>query len=284
MNFGSPGSQKKKYNGIDWQSDLGLNEYDAQLRDLDGQIGRWWQIDPKIENMEMWSPYASNYDNPIIYSDPSGDEPQCCKDLWDEIKSAAKETWNSVSSAYVEVAKWTNDNLNPLATAAELVTGKTVNSNFTESKPRGESLMQLAAFVNPEAKGEFIVANTVGKNLVKAEVKEVTETAIKNETKQAVEKKAASHTDFVVTEKGTAIPIPDKAKGPSSPNKGSGMSYQEGSGGKGMDNKVTGVRIMDANKNQGRRVNYMNKEGQTVDPKTGKTISNKDPRGHIPVQ
>lgn len=57
--------------------------------------------------------------------------------------------------------------------------------------------------------------------------------------------------------------------------------YQGGSGGKGMDKKTTGVRIMDANSNQGRRVNYMNKNGQTVDPATGRTISNKDIRGHL---
>ena len=53
-----------------------------------------------------------------------------------------------------------------------------------------------------------------------------------------------------------------------------------------MDKKVTGVRIMDANKNQGRRVNYTNNAKptpQTVNPKTGTTISNKDPRGHIPI-
>jgi hypothetical protein len=29
LNFGNPETQKKKYNGIDWQNDLGLNEYDA---------------------------------------------------------------------------------------------------------------------------------------------------------------------------------------------------------------------------------------------------------------
>jgi hypothetical protein len=62
------------------------------------------------------------------------------------------------------------------------------------------------------------------------------------------------------------------------------MSYQGGSGGKGMNKRVTGVRIMDANNNQCRRVNYMNKTGQTVDPKTGRTITRDDPRGHIPVQ
>ena len=57
-----------------------------------------------------------------------------------------------------------------------------------------------------------------------------------------------------------------------------------GYGGKGMDKRTTGVRIMDANQNQGKRVNYMNKDGQTVDPSTGRIISNKDKRGHLPLK
>jgi RHS repeat-associated protein len=68
---------RKKYNGIEFDNDLDINTYEAPLRDLDPQIGRWWQIDPLTEKMEMWSPYTSNYDNPIRYSDPKGDEP-CC--------------------------------------------------------------------------------------------------------------------------------------------------------------------------------------------------------------
>ncbi len=63
----------KKYNGIEFTDDLDLDIYDAQLRNLDPQIGRWNQIDPKIDNMEMWSPYASNYNNPIRYNDFWGD-------------------------------------------------------------------------------------------------------------------------------------------------------------------------------------------------------------------
>jgi RHS repeat-associated protein len=66
---------RKKYNGIEFTKDLDLNIYDAQLRNLDPQIGRWNQVDPKTEKMEMWSPYVSNYDNPIRFNDFLGDEP-----------------------------------------------------------------------------------------------------------------------------------------------------------------------------------------------------------------
>jgi len=76
---------RKKYNGIEFTKDLDLDIYDAQFRNLDPQIGRWNQIDPKIENMEMWSPYASNYDNPIRYNDFLGDEPYGGPGLLDKI-------------------------------------------------------------------------------------------------------------------------------------------------------------------------------------------------------
>jgi RHS repeat-associated protein len=36
-----------KYNGIEFNSDLDLYSYEAQYRNLDPQIGRWWQVDPK---------------------------------------------------------------------------------------------------------------------------------------------------------------------------------------------------------------------------------------------
>ena len=94
--------------------------------------------------------------------------------------------------------------------------------------------------------------------------------------------------DFVVTSKGEAISVPDGAVGPNPTiNKSgneAGFEFTDGSGGKGMNSRVDGVRIMDANQNQGRRVNYMNSSRQTVDPTSGKTISKSDARGHTPVQ
>jgi RHS repeat-associated protein len=73
---------RKRYNGISFTDDLELYQYDAFYRTLDPQIGRWRQIDPRIDNMEAWSPYVSNYDNPIRYSDFLGDLPGPIDGLW----------------------------------------------------------------------------------------------------------------------------------------------------------------------------------------------------------
>ncbi len=61
----------KKFNSIEHNKDFDLNMYEAFYRNLDPQIGRFWQIDPKpCDSMSL---YSFAYNNPIRYSDPLGD-------------------------------------------------------------------------------------------------------------------------------------------------------------------------------------------------------------------
>jgi RHS repeat-associated protein len=64
---------KKKFNGIEHTTDLDLNQYDAFYRTFDPQLGRFWQVDPKVDSMFNWSPYVAMFDNPIKFMDPLGD-------------------------------------------------------------------------------------------------------------------------------------------------------------------------------------------------------------------
>jgi RHS repeat-associated protein len=87
--------------------------------------------------------------------------------------------------------------------------------------------------------------------------------------------------DFIVTPTGKTFIVPKGAVGPL-PTRASGFQFVGGAGGNGLNSRVTGLRFMDPNSNQGFRASYMNNLGQTVDPNTGRTILRSDPLAHIP--
>ncbi|MBS0027278.1 DUF6443 domain-containing protein [Chitinophaga sp. 22321] len=66
---------RDNFNGIEQTTELGLNQYEAFYRTLDPQIGRWWQMDPASSNYMGINPYNCNFNNPISFTDPEGDDP-----------------------------------------------------------------------------------------------------------------------------------------------------------------------------------------------------------------
>ena len=92
--------------------------------------------------------------------------------------------------------------------------------------------------------------------------------------------------NFVVTPSGTAYPVPRGATGPSPANNGRGIQFQGGSGGNGLDPRVTGFRFMDPITSgpypyPNGYGSYNNASGQTVNPYTGQTINPSNPLWHI---
>ncbi len=66
-------SYKYKYNGKEYQDELGLNVYDYGNRNYDPAIGRYFNMDKYSEKYMPLSPYNYVADNPLKYIDKKGD-------------------------------------------------------------------------------------------------------------------------------------------------------------------------------------------------------------------
>jgi RHS repeat-associated protein len=73
---GIRGLNNYRFNGKEFQMDLGLNWNHQDWRFFDPQLLRWHSGDPELENgQESWTPYSFGYDNAVRYVDANGRAP-----------------------------------------------------------------------------------------------------------------------------------------------------------------------------------------------------------------
>ena len=120
---GIRGLNNYRFNGKEFQADLGLAWNHQDWRFFAPQILRWHSVDPEVENgQESWTPYAFGYDNAVRYEDANGRCPTCPPvaqipmpppALWDELIDGAGKVVQAagIAGALAATGAWLSQHL-----------------------------------------------------------------------------------------------------------------------------------------------------------------------------
>jgi RHS repeat-associated protein len=117
----------------------GLEMYETQLRELDPQLGRWWQADPKTADAyESVSPYSAMNNDPDRYNDPNGDEGEACCEIAGQVAQQFDIWSQTVDPETAEALALTGIAATVVVGTAEL---GAVNRDPTSTAPPGTQAM-----------------------------------------------------------------------------------------------------------------------------------------------
>ena len=131
MNFGGSwagvaGGNRYRYNGKEFNEDLGLYDYGARW--YDPAIARWTSVDPLAEKMVSWSSYNYVFGNPISLVDPDGRKPKKRRARNEKREQRRKERANRKFRQKIEQplnAFWTR-----IVASSELITVEDAESQL----------------------------------------------------------------------------------------------------------------------------------------------------------
>jgi RHS repeat-associated protein len=94
--LGNATAQKYKYNGKEFQDELGLNMTAMDFRQYDSALGRFNAIDALAELSYSVTPNHFGYNNPNYWADPSGlISEEAIKAMWNNSANNASTTWTN---------------------------------------------------------------------------------------------------------------------------------------------------------------------------------------------
>ncbi|WP_073584669.1 RHS repeat-associated core domain-containing protein [Flavobacterium cucumis] len=130
---GQNGNYQYKYNGKEYQDELGLNMYDYGARNYDPALGRWMNIDPKAEKYFNLSPYVYVANMPTIAIDPDG------KEIFIPLKGNSNSSENRKQKAQLtsSLQKLTNSKIKLVETKGGYLV-KTIDGKANEGKNLAE--------------------------------------------------------------------------------------------------------------------------------------------------